>query len=51
MKELLRETYSILIIEDEVSNVDALAVVLGHEGYRVFRADNRRRLNRLWITS
>ena len=38
MKELPRETYSILIIDDEVSNVEALAVVLGHEGYTVFQA-------------
>ena len=38
MKELSPETYSILIIDDEVSNVDALAAVLGHEGYTMFRA-------------
>jgi len=38
MNEPSRETYSILIIDDEVSNVEALAAVLGHEGYGVFRA-------------
>jgi len=38
MKKPARETYSILIIDDEVSNVDALAVVLAHEHYTVFRA-------------
>ena len=38
MKELPQEKYSILIIDDEVSNVDALAAVLAHENYNVFRA-------------
>jgi signal transduction histidine kinase len=38
MDEPTRETYSILIIDDEVSSVEALAAVLGHEGYGVFRA-------------
>ncbi|MGA7160152.1 MAG: hybrid sensor histidine kinase/response regulator [Bacteroidota bacterium] len=38
MKEPLQETYAILIVDDERSNVDALAVVLAHENYKVFRA-------------
>jgi len=38
MKEAPHESYAILIIDDEESNVDVLAVLLGHEDYRVFRA-------------
>ena len=38
MNEPSRETYSILIIDDEVSSVEVLGAVLGHEGYGVFRA-------------
>ena len=38
MNEPSREIYSILIIDDEVSSVEALGAVLGHEGYGVFRA-------------
>ncbi len=38
MKETPRDSYAVLIIDDEVSNVDTLAVLLSHENYRVFRA-------------
>ena len=38
MKQLSQEIYSILIIDDEISNVEAFGAVLGHEGYKVFRA-------------
>lgn len=38
MKESSGETYSILVIDDEASNVNAFAIVLGHAGYTVFRA-------------
>ncbi|MGA9406893.1 MAG: hybrid sensor histidine kinase/response regulator [Bacteroidota bacterium] len=38
MKEPPQETYSILIIDDEISSVEPLAVVLAHEKYKVFRA-------------
>ena len=38
MIEAPHESYAILIIDDEAANVDALAILLGHEDYRVFRA-------------
>lgn len=33
-----RESYAILVVDDEASNVDALAIVLAHEHYIVYRA-------------
>ena len=38
MPESTQEKYSILIIDDEASNVNTLGAVLEHEGYAVFRA-------------
>lgn len=38
MKNTSQETYSILVVDDEVPNVEALANVLEHENYKVYRA-------------
>ncbi|HTR81825.1 MAG TPA: response regulator [Bacteroidota bacterium] len=38
MQDLPKERYSILIVDDEVANVDALGVMLEGEQYDVFRA-------------